>query len=90
MTKIRIGAWEFDDVDYDADADVLYLSIGPPRPGVGRESPEGHILRFDEDGKFFGVTLINARQIQTDAGEINVTLPTRESVEIPERLLEPA
>jgi uncharacterized protein YuzE len=31
--SVRIGAWKFDDVAYDRDADVLYLSIGPPKPG---------------------------------------------------------
>ena len=28
---ITIGTIEFDHVDYDADGDVLYLSVGEPR-----------------------------------------------------------
>lgn len=63
----RIGEWEFDYSRYDADADVLYLSIGAPREGYGEETPEGHFLRFDEHGDFCGVTIIDAQQLlQTD------------------------
>ena len=38
---VRIGDWEFDSHAYDAEADVLYLSIGEPRDGYGEESPRG-------------------------------------------------
>jgi uncharacterized protein YuzE len=79
--SVVIGDWEFDHASYDAEADVLYLSIGGPRAGTGEESPEGHILRFDEDGEFYGVTLIGVQHL-IDAGEATttVTLPRRESV----------
>jgi hypothetical protein len=46
--RTRIGEWEFDHSKYDPDADVLYLSMGPPREGYGEETPEGHFLRFDD------------------------------------------
>lgn len=88
---VRIGEWKFDHVRYDADADILYLSIGAPREAIGEESPEGHILRFDEDtGEFCGVTIIDARRIQEADGEVNVTVPSREHVEFPPSLLQPA
>jgi len=80
--SVRIGAWEFDYVDYDADADVLYVSLGPPREGHGEETPEGHFLRYDDEGNFCGVTLIDARELD-ERGELFVTVPERERVELP-------
>ncbi|MBI2939746.1 MAG: DUF2283 domain-containing protein, partial [Chloroflexi bacterium] len=32
--------------DYDEEADVLYLSIGEPRPALGMDIGEGTILRY--------------------------------------------
>jgi uncharacterized protein YuzE len=80
MTVV-IGDWEFDHATYDAESDVLYLSIGGPREGIGEESPEGHILRFDEEGEFYGVTLIGVKHM-LEAGErsTTITLPRRESI----------
>lgn len=80
--SVQIGAWEFDHADYDADADVLYLTKGEPREGHGEETPEGHFLRYDEQGEFCGVTLIDAREL-AEAGELFVTVPEREPVEFP-------
>ena len=34
---VHIGPYEFDDIDYDAEGDVLYLSIGKPRPAADSE-----------------------------------------------------
>ncbi len=45
--------------DYDEEADVLYLSVGEPRPAVGMDIGDGVILRYDEIHKeVVGVTLI--------------------------------
>jgi uncharacterized protein YuzE len=82
--RTRIGGWEFDHSKYDPDADVLYLSIGPPREGYGEETPEGHFLRFDERGEFYGVTIIDAQRLMKTEGQITLTLPMRERVELPE------
>lgn len=76
---IRIGDWQFDDIDYDAEADVLYMSMGKPRPGYGEETPEGHILRFDEAGEFCGLTLIGVRQLMDSNGELTVSVPATQS-----------
>lgn len=75
---IRIGHWEFSWGSYDRQNDVLYLSIDEPRPGVGRQTPEGHLLRFDDHGDLSGVTLFGVRDA-IDRGEtIRVTgLPER-------------
>ncbi|MGQ9626251.1 MAG: DUF2283 domain-containing protein [Anaerolineae bacterium] len=45
--------------EYDEEADVLYLSIGEPRPAVGLDLGEGVIVRYDEtEEEVVGLTLI--------------------------------
>ncbi len=78
--SVTIGDWEFNHVRYDAGSDVLYLSLDEPRAGTGEESPEGHILRFDEDGEFYGVTLVGVKHLIDAGEEATITLPRKESV----------
>lgn len=85
--SVIIGDWVFEHVSYDGEADVLYLALDHPRPGVGEETPEGHILRYDENGEFYGVTLIGIREAQEEDRPITVTLPRKERVDTTE--LEP-
>jgi uncharacterized protein YuzE len=85
---LKLGGWEFDNWEYDAAADVLYLSIGEPRAGVGEETPEGHVWRFDETGRFCGLTLIGIRELMDHSDVVNLTLPS--PVEIRSEDLEPA
>lgn len=48
--------------DYDEDADVLYLSVGEPRPAVGIDIGDGVVLRYDEDTQeVLGLTVIGLR-----------------------------
>ena len=48
--------------DYDEEADVLYLSVGEPQPGVGIDIGEGTVLRYDEARQeVVGVTLIGLK-----------------------------
>lgn len=48
--------------DYDEEADVLYLSLGEPRPAVGVDIGEGVVTRYDEASKeVVGITLIGLR-----------------------------
>jgi uncharacterized protein YuzE len=82
--RTRIGEWEFDHSKYDPEADILYLSIGAPREGYGEETPEGHILRFDASGEFYGVTIVDARRTMQTEGQVVVTLPKRERVQLSE------
>ncbi len=45
---------------YDAEADVLYVSFGEPRPAAGWEPEEDIIVRQDpESGEIVGVTIIH-------------------------------
>jgi len=48
--------------DYDEEADVLYLSVGEPRPAIGVDIGEGIVARYDEEHKeVVGITLIGLR-----------------------------
>jgi len=48
--------------DYDEEADVLYLSVGEPRPAVGTDIGEGLVVRYDEMTKeVVGLTLVGLR-----------------------------
>jgi uncharacterized protein YuzE len=77
MRTMKIGDWVFDDIDYDVDADVLYMSIGKPRPAVGEQTPEGHIVHFDEKtDEFCGVTIIGVQRILSENGSVSVTVPS--------------
>ncbi|MBX3066807.1 MAG: DUF2283 domain-containing protein [Anaerolineae bacterium] len=47
-------------VAYDKEADVLYLSVGDPRPAVSREIGDDVLLRLDPDtGQIVGMTILN-------------------------------
>ncbi len=48
--------------DYDEEADVLYLSIGEPKPAIGIDIGEGVILRYNEaQSEVVGLTLVGLR-----------------------------
>jgi len=50
------------DWDYDAEADVLYISVGKPRPALGVDIGEGVIVRWDEqEREVVGLTIIGLR-----------------------------
>jgi uncharacterized protein YuzE len=79
--SVRIAGIDFDNVDYDRDADVLYLHVGEPSSAVDwDESEEGHALRYGSDGALVGITIVNARRILEEDGEIAITLPRQRVV----------
>jgi uncharacterized protein YuzE len=48
--------------EYDEEADVLYISVGKPRPAVGVDIGEGVIVRWDEKKKeIVGLTIVGLR-----------------------------
>jgi uncharacterized protein YuzE len=50
------------DWDYDEEADVLYISVGKPRPALGVDIGEGVIVRWDEQKReVVGLTIIGLR-----------------------------
>jgi uncharacterized protein YuzE len=83
--SVKLGQWVFDDIDYDGDGDVLYLSIGQPQRGYGQESPEGHVWRFDSDGNFCGLTLLGVREMADAGEEMTITVPTPPRQELLDR-----
>jgi uncharacterized protein YuzE len=49
--------------DYDEEADVLYLSVGEPRPALGIDVGDGLIVRYDEGRReVVGLPVIGLRQ----------------------------
>lgn len=64
MDRLKIlEASEQANWDYDAEADVLYLSVSkPPRPAVGIDIGDGVVLRYDEaTQEVVGLTVIGLR-----------------------------
>jgi len=48
------------DWEYDGSADVLYPSLGPPRPAVGVDVGEGLVVRYEEEtGEIVGLTVLD-------------------------------
>lgn len=75
-TTVTIAGITFDRVVYDRDADVLYLHVGEPSSAVDFDgTPEGHHTRYESDGSLVGLTIVNARRLLEEDGEIVVTLP---------------
>ena len=76
--SVKIAGIEFDHVVYDREADVLYVAVGAPKAASDFDaSPEGHYLRYDENGALFGITLVNPRWYLETEGKIVITLPGR-------------
>jgi uncharacterized protein YuzE len=76
LMNVTIGNLTFDHSTYDADGDVLYRPVGARRAAADSEqTPEGHVLRFDPDGRVIGLTIISARWLLEREGELTVTLP---------------
>lgn len=50
--------------DYDAEADVLYLSFGEPQPALGLDLGDGIIARYNEEkNELVGFTFIGIKQL---------------------------
>lgn len=80
---VTFGTITFDKVSFDTDADVLYLAVEGAQAAHWQESPEGHVLRFDEDGNLMGVTIIDVHEhLEDGVGNINITVPKRVELEL--------
>lgn len=85
---VKIGHLSFDNASHDEPGDVLYLHVGERQAAAdSEETREGHVLRFDSDGRVIGLTIINAKWLLDLDGEIAVTLP--EQVLVKSFALEP-
>jgi uncharacterized protein YuzE len=74
---VHVGPYEFDQVSYDSDGDVLYLHRGE-RQEVAEtfRTPEGHAVRMDENREVIGITIVNAKWLVERDGKITVTVPS--------------
>ena len=78
---VTIGSLTFDHASYDERGDILYLHVGEPRDAAySDETPEGHVLRFDADGRVIGLTIINPRWLLERDDALTVTVPEHVSV----------
>ena len=80
---ITIAGTAFDYHDYDARGDTLFLAIGGPRKGLAKrayETPEGHIVEYDEAGSVIALELVNARWVLERDGEVKLTCPEEHHV----------
>jgi hypothetical protein len=60
---------------YEAVGDVLYLSAaGDDKRRPAQETPEGHAVRLDKQGRITHLTAINARWLLDRDGELVATL----------------
>jgi uncharacterized protein YuzE len=74
---VRIGAYRFDRVDYDALGDVLYLRVAEATPEAKTYgTPEGHGVSFDDSGDVIGLTIVNAKWLIERDGKITITVPS--------------
>ena len=76
---LTIAGIEFDYHDYDERGDTLYLHVGPPRkPARAVETPEGHLVEYDERGAVIGLELMNVRWALESDGTLTLTWPRAE------------
>lgn len=80
--SLRAGPYTFTHVTYDAPSDVLYAALDAPVPGDREPTPEGHVLRYDERGRFVGVSLLNPRRQLEREGAVFLSLPSGERVRV--------
>ncbi|HSI79672.1 MAG TPA: DUF2283 domain-containing protein [Solirubrobacterales bacterium] len=74
---LRAGPYTFRYVTYDAASDMLYAGFEPQRRQGKRErTPEDDFLRFDEEGRFIGIILVNPGERLDREGQVQVTLPS--------------
>jgi uncharacterized protein YuzE len=49
--------------EYDEEGDVLYISVGDPKPAVTIDVGESVLVRFDEEAsEVVGITIMNVRR----------------------------
>lgn len=74
---VTVAGIDFEHHDYDARADVLYLTAegyaGPPADAYA--SPEGHGIEYDEARRVVAMTLVNVRSVLDRDGGLTITWP---------------
>ncbi len=68
MAAVKIPDRAESTINYDEEADVLYVSFGKPRKAEGIDIGDGTILRVDPDtGEVIGITLLNFKRRTSDS-----------------------
>ena len=80
--SLRAGPYTFSHVTYDPPSDVVYASIGRPRPGRRIETAESHYLRYDDRDRFTGIIFMNPRAQLESEGAVYVSLPEGDRVRV--------
>lgn len=58
-----MGEEEFQ-IKYEPTEDVMYISIGSPKPGIAVEQSDGVFMRLDPDtGSLVGFTIVGFREL---------------------------
>ena len=71
-------------IQYDAEADILFLVLGDGPPVDSVEEPGGVIISYGEDGEPVSVEFLHASvRSLTPAGEVSVTWQTEMGVRSP-------
>jgi len=79
MNPIILIGIEFDYHDFDARGDTLYLHVGAPsEPARAVETPEGHVVEYDDHGAVIGLELLNVTSILERDGKLRLSWPQTE------------
>lgn len=79
MKPIILIGIEFDYHDFDERGDTLYLHVGAPsEPARAIETPEGHVVEYDDHGAVIGLELLNVRSILERDGKLRLSWPETE------------
>lgn len=75
-TTVHVSAADLElDGSYEPVGDVLYLSApGDDKSAPAQETPEGHAVRLDHEGRITHLTAINAKWLLERDGELIATL----------------
>jgi hypothetical protein len=76
VATIHVSAADLElDGCYEPLSDVLYLSTpGDDKQAHAQETPEGHAVRLDSQGRITHLTAINAKWLLDREGELVATL----------------
>ena len=79
VATVHVSAADLElDGSYEPVSDVLYLSAaGDDKRASAQETPEGHAVRLDGQGRITHLTAINAKWLLERNGELIATLPRR-------------
>ena len=77
--SVTIAGIDFEQHDYDARGDVLYLNTvlhdGSKPPFRALPTPEGHNVEYAEDGRVISLILVNVRALLDRDGELTISWP---------------